>query len=70
MQNLHGIVRSVGSVITDSTQVGLLDGLITRKKYLSRKESSIIPGSSTLLQIHMRETVPLKGFPYTLGSVL
>jgi hypothetical protein len=69
-QNLHGSLRSVGSVIYDSTQVGLLDGLLTRKKYLSRKVSSIIPGSSMLRQIQMRDTVPLKGFPYTLGSAV
>lgn len=63
MQNLQGRVRSVGSVIVASKQVGLLFGLITRKKYLSRNVSIMIPGSKMLRQIHILETVPLKGLP-------
>jgi hypothetical protein len=63
IQNLHGMTIPSGSVTTASLQVGLLLGLITLKKYLSRKVSIMIPGSSTLRQNQIRDTVPLKGFP-------
>ncbi len=63
IQNLQARVRSVGSVIVASIQVGLLLGFKTLKKYLSKKVSSIMLGSVMAFQIHILDTVPLKGFP-------
>jgi hypothetical protein len=66
MQNLQGNVRTEGSM-TPSMQVGLLEGIDTLKKYRSKKLSPVIPGLEMERHTYILETVPLKGFPYTLG---